>query len=149
MGFSAGGSVAALALTRFASASERPDSGLLIYPVVSMRLPFTHPVSRRELMGSRPSPDVIDLYSAELHVSRRTPPTFISHALDDALVPPSNSLLFYNACTAHRVPCTWFPLQSGGHPFVVKPHAWEPCRAAALAWIRSLNNHNLNPDAAL
>ena len=138
MGFSAGGNVAALAATRFTSGADRADFGMLIYPVVSMRVPYTHLLSRRELMGSHPSDETIELYSAERHVSHRTPPTFLSHALDDPLVDPANSLLYYNACQAHRVRCDLFPLATGGHPFVVKPQAWEPCRSAALAWLRAL-----------
>ena len=138
MGFSAGGNVAALAATRFTSGADRADFGLLIYPVVSMRAPYTHTLSRRELMGSHPSDETIELYSAERHVSHRTPPTFLSHALDDPLVDPANSLLYYNACQVHRVRCDWLPLATGGHPFVVKPQAWEPCRTAALSWLQAL-----------
>ena len=138
MGFSAGGHLAALTATRFTSVTERADFVMLIYPVITMRLPLTHDVTRREMLGRHPSPALVDQFSAERHVSHRTPPSFLSHALDDPLVPPANSMLFYNACTAHRLRCEYLPLPTGGHPFVLKPEAWGACRSAALRWLGSL-----------
>ena len=139
LGFSAGGHLAALAATLFSSPAERVDFVMLMYPVISMRTPYTHDITRREMLGRHPSVELVNRFSAELHVSHRTPPTFLSHALDDPLVDPRNSLLFYNACKVHRVPCKYLPIPVGGHPFVTKPDAWLPCRAAALMWLGTLN----------
>ena len=68
MGFSAGGHLAATAVTLFDEGdpeslspsgriSSRPDFGLLIYPVITMG-PATHGGSRRNLLGSDPAPEL-------------------------------------------------------------------------------------------
>src|SRR5439155_24347536 len=85
MGFSAGGHLAATAATLFDAAegrtgspldrvSARPDFAALIYPVITMKQPFAHAGSRDNLLGKNPSTNAVDALSAELHVSKATPP---------------------------------------------------------------------------
>ena len=45
-------------------------------------------------------------YSAERHLSARTPPTLLVHARDDRVVSPLSSRLYFDACGAHGVACT-------------------------------------------
>ena len=138
MGFSAGGHLAALATTAWTSASvDRPDMSVLIYPVTTLREQHTHINSRREFLGRAHanSTALVDRYSAELRLNRQTPPTLLVNARDDRIVDPANSRLYWEACVAREVPCRWVELATGGHPFVNKPHAWQPTQAAIAEWL--------------
>ena len=127
MGFSAGGHVASTAGTHFDAGdptaadpidrfSSRPDFLILIYPVITM-LDYTHAGSRENLLGKNPSDALKRRYSNELHVTTETPPTFLVHAGDDDVVPVQNSLLFYEALVAHKVPAELHVYAHGGHGF--------------------------------
>lgn len=127
MGFSAGGHLASTAGTHFdagdASAadpvdrlSSRPDFLVLIYPVISMG-EFTHGGSRENLLGRNPPEALVRQYSNELQVTADTPPTFLVHAGDDDAVPVQNTLLFYQALQAHKVPAELHVYPHGGHGF--------------------------------
>jgi hypothetical protein len=50
------------------AASARPFAAALIYPVVTMAVPGTHPMSRELLLGPNPTPSQVARRSAELHV---------------------------------------------------------------------------------
>jgi acetyl esterase/lipase len=119
MGFSAGGHLASTAITHLQppSANSRPDFAILGYPVISFKDPLAHGGSRRNLVGDNPSPDMIDLYSNELHVTADTPPTFIFHAKDDKGVPIGNSRVFYAALQKVGVPAELHEFEQGGHGF--------------------------------
>jgi len=128
MGFSAGGHLASTAGTRFDAGqadaanavdrfSSRPDFMILVYPVITMTPEFTHAGSRTNLLGETPSDELVRRYSNELQVTAETPPTFIVHAGDDGAVPVQNSLLFYNALLAHKVPAELHVYPQGGHGF--------------------------------
>ena len=128
LGFSAGGHLASTAATHFDEgdanaadeidrASARPDVAVLVYPVITMTDPHTHAGSRANLLGQNPSAELIDLMSNEKRVTPRTPPCFLSHAVDDGPVPPQNSLMFAEALTKHRVPFALHMLEKGGHGY--------------------------------
>jgi dipeptidyl aminopeptidase/acylaminoacyl peptidase len=90
---------------------------ILVYPVISMLPPATHGGSRRNLLGENPSEELVRQYSNELQVTAETPPTFLVHAGDDSAVPVANSLLFYQALVAHKVPAELHIYPHGGHGF--------------------------------
>jgi acetyl esterase/lipase/lysophospholipase L1-like esterase len=128
VGFSAGGHLAATLSTAFAepvyapvdgadATSARPFATALIYPVVTMTLPGTHPVSRELLLGPNPLPAQIARRSAELHVGAETPPLLLVHAIDDTAVPVSNSLNLLTAMRAADRPVEAHLFQEGGHAF--------------------------------
>ena len=128
MGFSAGGHLASTAGTHFdagdAAAADpvdrlgsRPDFMILVYPVISMLPPATHGGSRRNLLGENPPEELVRQYCNELQVTAETPPTFLVHAGDDGAVPVANSLLFYQALVAHKVPAELHVYPHGGHGF--------------------------------
>ncbi|MEP7311359.1 MAG: alpha/beta hydrolase [Pseudomonadota bacterium] len=130
LGFSAGGHLAATLATGYAQRTydpvdaadredPRPSAAGLIYPVVTMREPLTHGLSRRLLLGDAPSPADVDLRSAELQVSGNTPPLFLVHAMDDAAVPVENSIQLMQSMRAARRPVEAHLLQNGGHAFGV------------------------------
>src|SRR5207244_8002719 len=113
MGFSAGGHLASTAGTHFdagkADAADpvervscRPDFMILVYPVITIG-EKGHQGSRNNLLGKNAKPDVVDLFSNEKRVTPQTPPAFLAHALDDRVVPPDNSKMFYDALRANGV----------------------------------------------
>lgn len=126
MGFSAGGHLASTAATHFTSNADatekdtisvRPDFAILIYPVISFDSTITHKGSRNNLVGANASADVINLFSNELQVSAKTPPSFLVHAGDDGAVPVDNSIRYYQACIKYKVPVEMHLYPKGGHGF--------------------------------
>lgn len=132
MGFSAGGHVAACAGTlydlpdgRTGSAldavSGRPDFLLLIYPVITMRDPYTHAGSRRNLLGPTPTPELIERYSTELHITTSTPPAFLLTTFEDGTVPAENSIEFFGAMHRAGVPAELHVYEKGNHGIGLRP----------------------------
>ncbi len=125
MGFSAGGHLAATTGTMFKtpvlpqwrSADVRPDFLMLIYPVITFTEASAHKGSRQMLLGDAPSPADIQRFSAELAVSSDTPPTFLIHAADDATVPVANSIHFFEALQANKIPAQLMVYPAGGHGY--------------------------------
>jgi acetyl esterase/lipase len=126
MGFSAGGHLASTAGTHFDAgdprakdpvdrASCRPDFLILGYPVITMSDPFTHAGSRRNLLGEKPDPNLVEEFSNEKHVTDKTPPTFLFHTTDDTTVPAENSALFYLALRRAKVPAELHIYEPGKH----------------------------------
>ncbi len=126
VGFSAGGHLAAcLAVHHDRWASEhddladrfsaRPDAAVLCYPVITLVGPSRHAGSAERLLGNRPDPELAELLSVHTRVTERTPPAFLWHTADDASVPVGNSLMFAQACAAHRVPFELHVFPSGRH----------------------------------
>jgi acetyl esterase/lipase len=128
MGFSAGGHLASTVGTHFDeppaevgdeidSVSCRPDFMILVYPVITFSGAFTHRGSRRNLLGDDPTPELVEYYSSELQVTKRTPPTFLVHADDDRGVPPENSIAIYGALREAGISAEMHIFKEGGHGF--------------------------------
>ena len=117
MGFSAGGHLASTVGTHFKSKIQRPDFMILAYPVVTMNKELTHLGSRNNLLGLNPTDELVNLYSNELQVTKKTPPTFIVHAIDDTTVPIANSEQFLKELLHHNVPAELHKFDIGGHGF--------------------------------
>ena len=117
MGFSAGGHLASTVGTHFKTKNERPAFMILGYPVVTMDKELTHAGSRKNLLGMNPSDDLVKLYSNELQVTKKTPPTFIVHAKDDKTVPIANSEQLFKALQQNKVPAEFQIFEIGGHGF--------------------------------
>lgn len=126
MGFSAGGHLASTAATHFNrkvdaankdTNSFRPDFAILIYPVISFDSTITHKGSRNNLVGATASTEKINLFSNELQVTAKTPPSFLVHAGDDGAVPVDNSIRYYQACVKYKVPAEMHLYPKGGHGF--------------------------------
>ena len=128
MGFSAGGHLASMAGTHWVPAnpnaadplnrfSTRPDFLVLGYPVISMKRSITHPGSRQNLLGNHPPRSEVLYFSSELQVNATTPPTFITCARDDNIVPIQNSIRFAAAMHKVGVPCDFKLFNVGGHGF--------------------------------
>ena len=117
MGFSAGGHLASTAGTHFKTKKQRPAFMILGYPVVTMDSTYTHKGSRKNLMGNKPTDDLVKLYSNELQVTKKTPPTFMIHAKDDSTVPIANSRNLLKALRENGVEAELHEYEKGGHGF--------------------------------
>jgi acetyl esterase/lipase len=113
-GFSAGGHLAATAETHF-DATTRPDFAILCYPVMTMKPPFVHQGSRKNLLGDEPDPALVENLSNETQVTAQTPPTFLFLTNEDKSVPAENSVLFYLALRKAGVPAEMHIYQRGPH----------------------------------
>ena len=151
MGSSAGGHLTATLLTHFDAGdtnstdvverqSSRPDLGILCYAVISFG-EFTHKDSRKNLIGKNPSPELIQLLSNELQVTKNTPPCFLWTTFEDPVVPIENTLLFASALRKNHVPFDLHIYQKGGHgiglndkPPFAHPHPWA---ADCLFWLKA------------
>ena len=114
MGFSAGGHLASTVIVSDID-SIRPDFGILFYSVISMRKGLTHIDTHNQLLGEKASKELENQYSNELHISDKTPPTYLAHSLDDLGVSPQNSILFRDGMRTHKRPVTLYLYPSGGH----------------------------------
>lgn len=115
IGFSAGGHFAATLLT-CSSKTTRPDFGVLVYPVISME--FSSANTRENLLGgNHKDAELRKIYSLQNQVTKKTPPTMLVLTADDKAVDTKNSLEFYSALVAKKVPCEMHIFPSGGHGF--------------------------------
>jgi acetyl esterase/lipase len=125
-GFSAGGHLAATAGTKFDAGNpsatnpidqqgSRPDFLILAYPVITMQEPYVHKGSLKFLLGDNPDPALVQSMSAELQVTKDTPPSFLYATTDDGTVPVMNSVMFYSALVKAGVPAELHLFQHGRH----------------------------------
>ena len=141
LGFSAGAHLAAALSTNYDerryprvdesdSQSCRPDFAVLIYPGGVV-------------------PRDSDKLSSELRVTSGTPPTFLVQAEDDP-VRVENSLAYYAALKAAKVPAEMHLYPSGGHGYGLRPseHAVTTWPARAADWMRSLGVPGQAPSAS-
>lgn len=126
IGFSAGGHLCSTVSTHFAEVdakssdpiarcSSRPDFAILCYPVIVFDQQHTHRGSQRNLLGDSPDPKWIELLSNERQVTKRTPPTFLFHTVEDQAVPVENSLAYFTACRTKGVPVEMHIFPKGRH----------------------------------
>lgn len=152
MGSSAGGHLASTAGTHYTktrisnkkNTSLRPDFLVLNYPVISFADSLTHHGSRFNLIGEKQQ-DLSNKnmdhrkieYSGEQQVNAKTPPSFLTHAVDDKVVKVQNSLVFIAALQKHKVPVESFFYANGGHGYGMNNPTsnvqwFEPC----VNWIK-------------
>jgi acetyl esterase/lipase len=125
-GFSAGGSLAAIISTHYDAghadsadaierASSRPDFSILCYAVISMKQDITHALSRLNLLGPTPDPNLVALLSNEDQVTADTPPAFLYHTENDHTVPVINSVLYFEALRKAGVSAEIHIFENGPH----------------------------------
>lgn len=144
IGFSAGGHLASTAATHFQkpvienanNTNLRPDFQVVVYPVISMQDSLTHRDSRNNLLGKKPSKELVDQYSNELQVTNNTPPAYITHAADDKTVDVDNSIAYFESIRHHNVEAEMHIYPKGGHGFIFRQPDWiEPL----LLWMKKNN----------
>ncbi len=159
MGFSAGGHVAASLATRHAervyaavdaadALDPRPAYAVLVYPVIDMGAQ-AHPGSRQRLLGDAPDAAAVQRYSLQQRVDAATPPVFLLHAQDDAVVSVDNSLLFEAALRGAGIEHELHLYAHGGHGFGVREARgtlalWPQL---AIAWIRAQTTAPSSPSS--
>jgi acetyl esterase/lipase len=125
MGFSAGGHLASTAATHFDAGktdgddidktSCRPDFSILAYPVITLEEGVTHGGTKRNLLGDKPDPKLVERYSNEKQVTKETPPVFLFQTSADTAVVPENAVRFYLACKKAGVPVEMHIYEKGRH----------------------------------
>jgi acetyl esterase/lipase len=127
IGFSAGGHLSSMAATMFDEKPEgattdaidalsaRPTVAAPTYAVISMIDSFAHSGSRKNLLGPNDSDELAKHVSTHLRVTPNTPPIFLFQTDDDTVVPAENSVQFYLACRANKVPAELHCFKPGPH----------------------------------
>lgn len=126
LGFSAGGHVACCAVVHWPDSfldsndpvdqfSSRPDGLISCYSVVSMT-EYAHQGSVQQLLGNEwKNRELQEYFSAQLHVTKDTPPAFIWHTSADGSVPVENSLMLASAYAKNGVPFEIHVFPGGHH----------------------------------
>lgn len=128
LGFSAGGHLLAMAVTRpdfksypaqdaLDSTPAYADAAALIYPVITLEKPYTHTSTHKILVGPQAADNANARWSVQNFVSSHTPPMFLVQAEDDPISDPHNTLIMAAACKRHHVPVEMFRYPRGGHGF--------------------------------
>lgn len=118
MGFSAGGHLAASGSTLFVDEITRPDFSILVYPVISLDLRYTHQGTRNNLLGTdlkKKDMKLVEYYSLDKRVTENVPPTFLVHCTDDKVVPVEHSINYYTKLVECKVPAEMQIYPKGGH----------------------------------
>ncbi|HWU50152.1 MAG TPA: alpha/beta hydrolase [Asticcacaulis sp.] len=155
MGFSAGGHVAGLLVTRWDKPvyapidaldqlSAKPTTASMCYPVVTMMQPYAHQQSMHAALGPDPSEEARQAASIELHVPADAPPTFVCATTNDPVVPHQNAMLMFDALNAAQIPSELHLYEGATHGFPLrgKDHQLLPWGPQALAFMQ---RHGLDP----
>lgn len=158
MGSSAGGHLAsmtathyddpeALALVKTKTAfpgdyTTRPDFQVLFYPVISVESDITHRGTRTGVVGSEPTDEAVQRFSNYTQVNALTPPAILLLSADDRVVPPENSIRYFQAMVREGVPANMHIYPSGGHGWGFRDaFIYKPLWTQELSdWLRRLEN---------
>jgi dipeptidyl aminopeptidase/acylaminoacyl peptidase len=107
--------------------------------VIAFDQPYTHKGSQRNLLGEGAAADLVASLSNEKQVTDQTPPCFLWHTYEDKGVPPENSVVFYQALLAHKIPAELHVYEKGRHGLglakdVAGTGGWPE---ACLAWLKN------------
>jgi acetyl esterase/lipase len=153
IGFSAGGHLAGTLSNFWEDAvpgstdpllgcSSKPDFAILVYPCIdlSKEVPQNWATEkvRNIILGGNESPEKIDGLSLHKQVSKKTPPTFLSHGDADKLIDIRNSNLYRDALAAKGIANEMVVEKGLDHGY--GGHQLQNTRLAdsALAWINRL-----------
>jgi len=122
---------------RIDAVSSAPNFAALLYPVLTLVPPYDHTHTRESIAGKHPSMSVLEEFSADLHVTSATPPTFLAQAKDDPISPVENSERMYKALQLAHVKSELILYDTGGHGWGLGKEGTEeqswPGRFAAWA----------------
>ena len=78
-------------------------------------------------------------FSNELNANQYTPPTFLTHSVNDDVVPVQNAVLFMAALQKYRVPVEAFFFAEGGHGYGMdNPTSEVGWMESCLRWLRKM-----------
>lgn len=128
LGFSAGGHLLGMAVSRADERSYTPldaldslparaDGAALIYPIVTLEKPYSHSATHRVLVGKNATQAQDAAWSVQHYVTPTTPPMFLVQAEDDSVSDPHNTLILQTACLRAGVSVEMHRYPSGGHGF--------------------------------
>jgi len=128
LGFSAGGHLLGMAVSRADFRSYRAtdaldnqpataDRAALIYPVITLEAPYTHTSTHKMLVGSHAPASENAAWSVQEFVNPQSPPFLLVQAEDDPISDPHNTLIMADACKREHVPVEMHRYSSGGHGF--------------------------------
>lgn len=149
-GTSAGGHVASTLGTHLEDISKigdeldkssyKPAFMILVSPVITFKSPYLHKGSRDHLLGKEDSV-LVEAYSNETRVTNETPATLLIHSDDDTIVPPFNSVLFYQALKEAKVSASLHIFPQGGHRLgVIKnPGSADMWTTMVIEWLKEMN----------
>lgn len=114
-----------------------PNFMVLVSPVISMDLKYTHRGSREMICGKEPTEEKVRHHSIDRRVTPQTPPTMLIHADNDPAVSPMNSILMYQALREQGVPATLHIFPEGGHSISLEeqPAGTELWKNAVERWM--------------
>lgn len=113
IGFSAGAHLAAT-LSVHADADARPSASILCYGVLLSR-EQAHRGSVETLCGSGDPDQLEEFFNLPTWVSKDTPPMFLWHTVEDAVVPVENSLAMSLSLARHKIPHSLHVFPRGQH----------------------------------
>ena len=140
MGFSAGGNLAVLSSTRFATRAYAPIDAV---DTVDLRPDFAIPVypghMTREHLNETPKHEAAQRLHPDIVVTADVPPTLLVHALDDDVDPIHYSQVYARALQQAGVDVQLNTYATGGHAFGVKKQGTATDRWPddALRWLRA------------
>lgn len=124
IGFSAGGHLAASVGTLFnekeflnvyqGMKDIRPNAMVLCYPVITSD-EYAHVYSVETVSGCQKGTEGYEWFGLDKHVDDQTPPTFLWHTAEDAVVPVENSLKMGLALSKAKVPYELHIFPEGRH----------------------------------
>ncbi|MCK9222324.1 MAG: alpha/beta hydrolase [Limnochordia bacterium] len=116
-----------------------PNAMILCYPVISF-VEHGHLGSAINLLGDNPPEAERLSLSTHRLVTEKTPPTFLWHTADDAVVPVENSLMFAAALSKHRVPFALHVFPQGPHGMSLATNDSQVSlwTGACATWLREL-----------
>ncbi|MET3075927.1 alpha/beta hydrolase [Pantoea leporis] len=128
LGFSAGGHLLGMAVSRadflFYRATDALDNlpatadrAALIYPIITLEAPYTHTSTHKMLVGNHAPASENAAWSVQEFVNSQSPPFFLVQAEDDPISDPHNTLIMADACKREHVPVEMHRYSSGGHGF--------------------------------
>lgn len=126
IGFSAGGHLVGTAAVHFnenfistlginPQVSLKPYFTVMVYPVVTMRDPYSHKKSRKSLLGAKPTEELLRKMSLEESVHTGMPPLLVLQTKDDKVVNYKNSVMLSENLTKAEIDHTFILYNTGGH----------------------------------
>lgn len=114
LGFSAGGHLAAWISNTYEKRAYKPIDAI---DKINCRPDFAAPIYPGHLWIDRNKFEL----NSDIHVSSKTPPTFLLQNEDDRVDPVEHSLVYYRALRAAGVPVEMHLYAQGGHAFGLRP----------------------------